>query len=57
MKDMKLSNIQKESEKIKIKKSINEYEDLKSQSLLKLGIMTFDKIRKKSKLTLEGIFF
>lgn len=46
MKDMKLSNIQKESEKIKIKKSINEYEDLKSQSLLKLGIMTFDKIRK-----------
>ena len=47
MKDMKLSNIQKESEKIKIKKSINEYEDLKSQSLLKLGIMTFDKIRKK----------
>ena len=43
MKDMKLSNIQKESEKIKIKKSINEYEDLKSQSLLKLGIMTFDK--------------
>ena len=46
MKDMKLSNIQKESEKIKIKKSINEYEDLKPQSLLKLGIMTFDKIRK-----------
>ena len=46
MKDMKLSNIQKESEKIKIKKSINEYEDLKAQSLLKLGIMTFDKIRK-----------
>ena len=46
MKDMKLSNIQKESEKIKIKKSINEYEHLKSQSLLKLGIMTFDKIRK-----------
>lgn len=48
MKDMKLSNIQKESEKIKIKKSINEYEDLKSQSLLKLGIMTFDKIRKNA---------
>ena len=43
---MKLSNIQKESEKIKIKKSINEYEDLKASSLLKLGIMTFDKIRK-----------
>lgn len=46
MKDMKLSNIQKESEKIKIKKSINDYEDLKAQVLLKLGIMTFDKIRK-----------
>lgn len=43
---MKLSNIQKESEKIKIKKSINEYEDLKASSLLKLGIMTFEKIRK-----------
>ena len=46
MKDMKLSNIQKESEKIKIKKSINDYEDIKAQALLKLGIMTFDKIRK-----------
>ena len=46
MKDMKLKKKKKESEKIKIKKSINEYEDLKSQSLLKLGIMTFDKIRK-----------
>lgn len=46
MKDMKLSNIQKESEKIKIKKSINDCEDLKAQILLKLGIMTFDKIRK-----------
>lgn len=46
MKDMKLSNIQKESEKIKIKKSINDCEDLKAQVLLKLGIMTFDKIRK-----------
>ena len=46
MKDMKLSNIQKESEKIKIKKNINECEDLKAQILLKLGIMTFDKIRK-----------
>ncbi|MPM41534.1 hypothetical protein SDC9_88189 [bioreactor metagenome] len=46
MKDMKLSNIQKESEKIKIKKSINDYEDLKAQVLLKLGIMTYDKIRK-----------
>lgn len=46
MKDMKLSNIQKESEKIKIKKSINDYEDLKVQRLLKLGIKTFDKIRK-----------
>ena len=29
MKDMKLSNIQKESEKIKLKKEINEFEDLK----------------------------
>ena len=46
MKDMKLSNIQKESEKIKLKKEINEFEDLKAKSLLKLGIMTFDKIRK-----------
>lgn len=46
MKDMKLSNIQKESEKIKIKKSINDYEDLKAQGLLKLGIITYDKIRK-----------
>ena len=46
MKDMKLSNIQKESEKIKIKKSLNEYEDLKSQGLFKLGIMTFYKISK-----------
>lgn len=46
MKDMKLSNIQKESEKVKIKKRINECEDLKAQVLLKLGIMTFDKIRK-----------
>ena len=46
MKDMKLSNIQKESEKIKIKKSINDYEDLKAQVLLQLGIMTYDKIRK-----------
>ncbi len=46
MKDMKLSNIQKESERIKIKKSINDCEDLKAQILLKLGIMTFDKIRK-----------
>ena len=46
MKDKKLTNIQKESEKLKIKKSINEYEDLKAQALLKLGIMTFDKIRK-----------
>lgn len=46
MKDMKLSNIQKESEKIKIKKIINDCEDLKAQSLIKLGIMTFDKIRK-----------
>ncbi|WP_018589419.1 zinc ribbon domain-containing protein [Terrisporobacter glycolicus] len=46
MKDMKFSNIQKESEKIKIKKNINDYEDLKAQALLKLGIMTYDKIRK-----------
>lgn len=46
MKDMKLSNIQKESEKIKIKKNINDCEDLKAQILLKLGIITFDKIRK-----------
>lgn len=46
MKDMKLSNIQKESERIKIKKIINECEDLKAQVLLNLGIMTFDKIRK-----------
>ena len=46
MKDMKLSNIQKESEKMKLKKSINDYEDLKAQKLLKLGIKTFDKIRK-----------
>jgi len=46
MKDMKFSNIQKESEKIKIKKHINDYEDLKAQTLLKLGIMTYDKIRK-----------
>ena len=46
MKDMKLSNIQKESEKAKIKKNINEYEDLKTRALLNLGIMTFDKIRK-----------
>lgn len=46
MKDMKFSNIQKESEKIKIKKHINDYEDLKAQALLKLGIMTYDKIRK-----------
>lgn len=46
MKDMKFSNIQKESEKIKIKKNINDYEDLKAQTLLKLGIMTYDKIRK-----------
>ena len=46
MTDMKLSNIQKESEKIKLKKEINEFEDLKAKSLLKLGIMTFDKIRK-----------
>lgn len=46
MKDMKLFNIQTESEKIKIKKSINDCEDLKAQVLLKLGIMTFDKIRK-----------
>ena len=30
MKDMKLSNIQKESEKIKLKKEINEFEDLKA---------------------------
>ena len=46
MKDIKLSNIQKESERIKIKKNINDYEDLKSKALLKLGIKTFDKIRK-----------
>ena len=46
MKDIKLSNIQKESERIKIKKNINNYEDLKSKALLKLGIKTFDKIRK-----------
>lgn len=46
MKDMKLFNIQIESEKIKIKKSISDCEDLKAQALLKLGIMTFDKIRK-----------
>lgn len=43
---MKLSNIQKESEKIKIRKSINDYEDLKTHILLKLGIITYDKIRK-----------
>ncbi|MEW9078341.1 zinc ribbon domain-containing protein [Terrisporobacter glycolicus] len=46
MKDMKFYNIQKESEKIKIKKNINDYEDFKAQALLKLGIMTYDKIRK-----------
>lgn len=46
MNNMKLSNIQKESEKIKMKKGINDYEDLKAQALLKLGIMTYDKIRK-----------
>ena len=46
MKDMKLSNIQKESEKMRIKKSINDYEYLKAKSLLKLGMKTFDKIRK-----------
>ena len=41
MKDMKLSNIQKESEKIKIKKSINEYEDLKSQVVLLFSFSIF----------------
>ena len=46
MKEIKLSNIQKESEKIKIKKAINDCEDFKAQLLLNLGIMTFDKIRK-----------
>ncbi|WP_455540152.1 zinc ribbon domain-containing protein [Terrisporobacter sp.] len=45
MKD-KLSNIQKESEKVKLKKDINKLEDLKAQALLNLGIMAFDKIRK-----------
>lgn len=46
MSNMKLYNIQKESEKIKIKKIINDCEDLKAQALLKLGVMTYDKIRK-----------
>lgn len=46
MNNMKLYDIQKESEKIKIKKSINDFEDLKAQVLLKLGIMVYDKIRK-----------
>lgn len=46
MKNMKLSNMQKESEKIKIKKKINEYEDKKAQVLLQIGIKAFDKIRK-----------
>ena len=46
MRDMKLSNIQKESERMKIKKDINECEDRKVQVLLQMGIKTFDKIRK-----------
>ncbi len=37
MKDMKLSNIQKESEKIKLKKEINEFEDLKAKSAAELN--------------------
>lgn len=46
MKDIKMSNMQKESKKIRIKKNINECEDLKAQKLLELGIMVFDKIRR-----------
>ncbi|WP_297136025.1 zinc ribbon domain-containing protein [Terrisporobacter sp.] len=46
MKDMKLSNIQKESERLRIKKEINDCEDRKAQVLLQMGIKTFDKIRK-----------
>ncbi|MEG0855479.1 MAG: zinc ribbon domain-containing protein [Terrisporobacter sp.] len=46
MKDIKLSNIQKESERLKIKKNISELEDRKAQILLEIGMMTFHKIRK-----------
>lgn len=46
MRGMKISNIQKESEKMKIKKDINQCEDRKVQVLLQMGIKTFDKIRK-----------
>ena len=46
MKNMKLFNMQKESEKMKIKKKINECEDKKAQVLLQMGIKTYDKIRK-----------
>lgn len=46
MKDIKLSNIQKESERIKLKKNINDNEDRKAQILLEMGIMTFNKIRR-----------
>ena len=43
MRDMKLSNIRKESERMKIKKDINECEDRKVQVLLQMGIKTFHK--------------
>lgn len=42
----RLSNIQKETEKNKIIKNINKLEDLKAESLLSLGIVAFEKIRK-----------
>lgn len=46
MKDIKLSNIQKESERIKLKKNINNNEDRKAEILLQMGMMAFNKIRR-----------